>query len=221
MEKNLQKKSIETIQHSHLIGLSLVNFIIFAFYYFIYSGPGIKGNIPLYMKIYLIVSLLLWLILYLQEREYIFKNFNGSNYKIRVVTYMTINLLSGYNIPFLISSAYAFYFADSRDDTFTYWLLICGIIIVSAIGLFFFCLGEFEMFGIKNGEFIRIIGIILVLLSFGLLLYVSFIVPIDSEENRTIWMGMIMLFCSHLLIGRTYFYLGLLDYDIREDGVKL
>lgn len=221
MEKNLQKKSIETIQHSHLIGLSLVNFIIFAFYYFIYSGPGIKGNIPLYMKIYLIVSLLLWLILYLQEREYIFKNFNGSNYKIRVVTYMTINLLSGYNIPFLISSAYAFYFADSRDDTFTYWLLICGIIIVSAIGLFFFCLGEFEMFGIKNGGFIRIIGIILVLLSFGLLLYVSFIVPIDSEENRTIWMGMIMLFCSHLLIGRTYFYLGLLDYDIREDGVKL
>ena len=132
------KRSIESIQHSHLIGLSLVNFIIFALYYFIYAGPGIKGNIPLYMKIYLIGSLLLWLILYLQEREYIFKNFNRSNYKIRVVTYMTINLLSGYNIPFLISSAYAFYFGDSREDTFTYWLLICGLIIVSAIGLFFF-----------------------------------------------------------------------------------
>ena len=53
-----------------------MNFIIFALYYFIYAGPGIKGNIPLYMKIYLIGSLLLWLILYLQEREYIFKNFN-------------------------------------------------------------------------------------------------------------------------------------------------
>ena len=50
-----------------------MNFIIFGLYYFIYSGPGIKGNMPLYMKIYLIVSLLLWLILYLQEREYIFK----------------------------------------------------------------------------------------------------------------------------------------------------
>ena len=50
-----------------------MNFIIFAFYYFIYSGPGIKGNMPLYMKIYLIVSLLLWLILYLQEREYILR----------------------------------------------------------------------------------------------------------------------------------------------------
>ena len=72
MEVNLQK-SIESIQHSHLIGLSLVNFIIFAFYYFIYSGPGIKGNMPLYMKIYLIVSLLLRLILYLQEREYILR----------------------------------------------------------------------------------------------------------------------------------------------------
>ncbi|MDU2138154.1 MAG: DUF5079 domain-containing protein, partial [Staphylococcus warneri] len=54
MEVNLQKKSIESIQHSHLIGLSLVNFIIFGLYYFIYSGPGIKGNMPLYMKIYLI-----------------------------------------------------------------------------------------------------------------------------------------------------------------------
>lgn len=43
--------------NSYLIGLSLVNFIIFGFYYFIYSGPGIKGNMPLYMKIYLIVSL--------------------------------------------------------------------------------------------------------------------------------------------------------------------
>ena len=99
MEVNLQK-SIESIQHSHLIGLSLVNFIIFAFYYFIYSGPGIKGNMPLYMKIYLIVSLLLWLILYLQEREYIFKNYNRKNYKFRVAIYMSINLLSGYNIPF-------------------------------------------------------------------------------------------------------------------------
>ena len=61
MEKNLQK-AIESIQHSHLIGLSLVNFIIFAFYYFIYTGPGIKGHMPLYMKIYLIGSLLLWLL---------------------------------------------------------------------------------------------------------------------------------------------------------------
>jgi len=57
MEENLQKKSIESIQHSYIIGLSLVNFIIFGLYYFIYSVPGIKGNMPLYMKIYLIVSL--------------------------------------------------------------------------------------------------------------------------------------------------------------------
>ena len=90
-----------------------------------------------------------------------------------------------------------------------------------AIGLFLFCLGEFEMFGIQNGSFIRVIGILTILLSFGLLLYVSLILPVDSEENQTIWMGMIMLFCSHLLIGRTYFYLGLLNYDISEDGLKL
>jgi uncharacterized membrane protein YesL len=77
------------------------------------------------------------------------------------------------------------------------------------------------MFGIQNGSFIRMIGILTILLSFGLLLYVSLILPVDSEENQTIWMGMIMLFCSHLLIGRTYFYFGLLNYDISEDGLKL
>lgn len=47
------------------------------------------------------------------------------------------------------------------------------------------------MFGIQNGSFIRMIGILTILLSFGLLLYVSLILPVDSEENQTIWMGMI------------------------------
>ncbi|MDQ7158089.1 DUF5079 domain-containing protein, partial [Staphylococcus warneri] len=73
----------------------------------------------------------------------------------------------------------------------------------------------------QSGSFIRMFGILVILLSFGLLLYVSLIVPVDSEENRTIWMGMIMLFCSHLLIGRTYFYLCLLEYDIKEEGLNL
>ena len=40
--------------------------------FYIYRS-SIKGHMPLYMKIYLIGSLLLWLLLYLQEREYILK----------------------------------------------------------------------------------------------------------------------------------------------------
>ncbi|MCE3022115.1 DUF5079 family protein [Staphylococcus pasteuri] len=220
-EENLQYLSIKSIQYSHVIGFSLVNFIILAFYFFIYSGVGIKGTIPLYMKVYLAISLILWLILYLQERAYILKHFNKNNYKSRTIIYLTISLLSGYNIPFLISSAYVFYFGDSRTDTFSYWLLIGGLIVVSAIGLFLFCLGEFEMFNIQNGGFIRLIGILILLFSFAGLFYLSLIVPVDSEENRTIWMGMIMLVCIHILIGRTYFYLGVLVYDIKEEGLKL
>ena len=75
MEVNLQK--INRINSTFTFNRIIISeFHYFAFYYFIYSGPGIKGNMPLYMKIYLIVSLLLRLILYLQEREYIFKNYN-------------------------------------------------------------------------------------------------------------------------------------------------
>ena len=57
------------------------------------------GTVPNYMKIYLAISLLLWLILYLQEKGKILENFNRNNYK-RVCTYMLINILAGYNIPF-------------------------------------------------------------------------------------------------------------------------
>ena len=74
------------------------------FIYF-YIALLVWRNSPNYMKIYLAISLLLWLILYLQEKGKILENFNRNNYKRRVCTYMLINILAGYNIPFLISSA--------------------------------------------------------------------------------------------------------------------
>ena len=38
------------------------------------------GTVPNYMKIYLAISLLLWLILYLQEKGKILADFNRNNY---------------------------------------------------------------------------------------------------------------------------------------------
>ena len=75
MEVNLQKinRINSTFTFNRIIISEFHYFCILLFYIF---RPRYKGNMPLYMKIYLIVSLLLWLILYLQEREYIFKNYN-------------------------------------------------------------------------------------------------------------------------------------------------
>ena len=98
-KENLQILSINNIKNSYLIGFALVNFIIFAFYIFLYCFIGMEGTVPNYMKIYLAISLLLWLILYLQEKKGK-ENFNRNNYKREVCTYMLINILAGYNIPF-------------------------------------------------------------------------------------------------------------------------
>ena len=86
-KENLQVLSINNIKNSYLIGFALVNFIIFTFYIFLYCFIGMEGTVPNYMKIYLAISLFLWLILYLQEKGKILADFNRNNYKKRVCVY--------------------------------------------------------------------------------------------------------------------------------------
>ena len=220
-KENLQVLSINNIKNSYLIGFALVNFIIFAFYIFLYCFIGMEGTVPNYMKIYLTISLLLWLILYLQEKGKILDNFNRNNYKRRVCTYMLINILAGYNIPFLISSADIFYYSGVDGDAFKYWIIIAGIILISITGLFIFCYSEFEMFGNKQNVILKILGVFLVLLSFIALIYISFVSPSDSGESKVIWVGCFFLFGVHIIMVRVFFYLAVLIDDIKEDGMKL
>lgn len=220
-KENLQVLSINNIKNSYLIGFALVNFIIFAFYIFLYCFIGMEGTVPNYMKIYLAISLFLWLILYLQEKGKILADFNRNNYKKRVFVYMLINILAGYNIPFLISSADIFYYSGVDGEAFKYWIIIASIILISMTGLFIFCYSEFEMFGNKQYIVLKISGVFLILLSFIALIYISFISPSDSGESKVIWVGCFFLFGVHIIMGRVYFYLAVLMNDIREDGLKL
>ncbi|KEI47626.1 membrane-associated HD superfamily phosphohydrolase [Staphylococcus epidermidis] len=220
-KENLQVLSINNIKNSYLIGFALVNFIIFAFYIFLYCFIGMEGTVPNYMKIYLAISLLLWLILYLQEKGKILADFNRNNYKKRVCIYMLINILAGYNIPFLISSADIFYYSGVDGEAFKYWIIIASIILISMTGLFIFCYSEFEMFGNKQYIVLKISGVFLILLSFITLIYISFISPSDSGKSIVIWVGCFFLFGVHIIMGRVYFYLAVLMNDIREDGLKL
>lgn len=158
-KENLQVLSINNIKNSYLIGFALVNFIIFAFYIFLYCFIGMEGTVPNYMKIYLAISLFLWLILYLQEKGKILADFNRNNYKKRVFVYMLINILAGYNIPFLISSADIFYYSGVDGEAFKYWIIIASIILISMTGLFIFCYSEFEMFGNKQYIVLKILGV--------------------------------------------------------------
>ena len=220
-KENLQVLSINNIKNSYLIGFALVNFIIFAFYIFLYCFIGMEGTVPNYMKIYLAISLFLWHILYLQEKGKILADFNRNNYKKRVFVYMLINILAGYNIPFLISSADIFYYSGVDGEAFKYWIIIASIILISMTGLFIFCYSEFEMFGNKQYIVLKILGVFLIFLSFIALIYISFISPSDSGESKVIWVGCFFLFGVHIIMGRVYFYLAVLMNDIREDGLKL
>ncbi|MDU0445055.1 hypothetical protein QVA78_09775 [Staphylococcus haemolyticus] len=44
-KENLQILSINNIKNSYLIGFALVNFIIFAFYIFLYCFIGMEGTV--------------------------------------------------------------------------------------------------------------------------------------------------------------------------------
>ncbi|RIL27100.1 hypothetical protein BUY98_14640 [Staphylococcus gallinarum] len=94
-KENIQRKCIENIRNSYLIGFALVNFIIYGFYLFVYFGAGVKGEIPLYMKCYIGMSILLWLVLYIQEKGILLPNYNEKNYKSRLIIYYSVNLISG------------------------------------------------------------------------------------------------------------------------------
>ncbi|ADC88046.1 hypothetical protein SLGD_01958 [Staphylococcus lugdunensis HKU09-01] len=47
------------------------------------------------------------------------------------------------------------------------------------------------------------------------------IIPVDSEENRTIWVGILFMIAVHILVARSFFYLGLLNSSIKEDELQL
>ena len=63
-------------------------------------------------------------------------------------------------------------------------------------------------------QMVRIITIILSTIG---LIYFSLIIPVDSEENRTIWVGILFMIAVHILVARSFFYLGLVNSSIKED----
>ena len=62
-------------------------------------------------------------------------------------------------------------------------------------------------------------GIVVALGGFGILIYLSRIVPYTDNENNFIWMSIIVILMINLLIGRSYF--NLMRYQIiDEEGLE-
>ena len=202
---DIKLKFVENIKLAYLTPLSLfMNTFALLIYTIIFFLKELINKLPTYMYIYLAFWVIINLVSVAQEKS---KKVRTS--KVSVFRYMLVNILCGYSIAIAIASIYVFGAAINSYDVFNYWLMIIGAIFLSWLGLHIMLCSEFEIIpAMSNGGF-KGLGILIKLISIGILIYLGMTVPTTSEENRFIWLSIVPLLCAELLIGRSYFNLSL------------
>ena len=139
--------------------------------------------------------------------------------KAALIRYIIISTLCGYSLSISCSSVYVFGATTNGYDVFDYWLIIIIANVISLIGFNIFVISEFGLIQSLSGSAGNIMGIAITLGGFGILIYLSRIVPYTAEENDFIWMSIIVILMVDLLIGRSYF--NLMKYQIiEEEGLE-
>ena len=75
---------------------------------------------------------------------------------------------------------------------------------------------EFDISNYIKGNIFKLIGLVIKLAAFGLLIYLTVIVPSTQDENKFIWLSILIVIAIDLFIGRSYFNLSLFLYNKRR-----
>ena len=208
-------KFVENIKVAYLTPLALfMNAIALVMYSMEFFPADLINKVPRYIYIYLAFWVVINIVSVAQEKS---KKVRTS--KVSVFRYMLVNILCGYSIAIAIASVYVFGATAHGNEVFNYWLMIIGAVFISWLGLHIFLCSEFEIIpAMSNGAF-KGLGILIKLISIGILIYLSKTVPYVYDENDYIWMSIIPLLCAELLIGRSYFNLSLyLDSEDNKES---
>ncbi|PTK14427.1 MULTISPECIES: DUF5079 family protein, partial [Staphylococcus] len=131
--------------------------------------------------------------------------------------YIIVNILCGYSIPTALASVYVFGATVNGFEVFNYWLMIVGAMFLSWLGLHIILSSEFDISNYIKGNIFKLIGLVIKLAAFGLLIYLTVIVPSTQDENKFIWLSILIVIAIDLFIGRSYFNLSLFLYN--KEGV--
>ena len=183
------------------------------FYCILFFSAHLLYKLPIYVYI-LVFWVVINIISYLQE-----KSKKVKTNKAALIRYIIISTLSGYSLSISCSSVYVFGATTNGYDVFDYWLIIIIANVISLIGFNIFVISEFGLIQSLSGSAGNIMGIVVALGGFGILIYLSRIVPYTDNENNFIWMSIIVILMINLLIGRSYF--NLMRYQIiDEEGLE-
>lgn len=107
-------------------------------------------------------------------------------------------------------------------DVINHWFVLQLFIILSLIGTTLFSLNEFHIILKKAKTWINILAVLFKILSFALILYLDFSLPIVKEENMFIWSVIIVLIVIDAFLIRSFFFyslvVGTLNGDFEQPG---
>ena len=216
MEKEITKEEIaHNIKNPYITPVAiLMNILALVLYSIMFFPQHLLYKLPKYIYIFLLFWLIINVISYVQEKSKKVKTDKGT-----LIRYIIISTLCDYSVSIAIASVYVFGATVNGDDVFDYWLIIIIANVISLIGFNIFVISEFGLIQSLSGSAGNIMGIVVALCGFGILIYLSRIVPYTAEENDFIWMSIIVILMVDLLIGRSYF--NLMKYQIiEEEGLE-
>ena len=216
MEKEITKEEIaHNIKNPYITPVAiLMNILALVLYSIMFFPQHLLYKLPIYMYIFLVFWVVINIISYLQE-----KSKKVKTNKAALIRYIIISTLSGYSLSISCSSVYVFGATTNGYDVFDYWLIIIIANVISLIGFNIFVISEFGLIQSLSGSAGNIMGIVVALCGFGILIYLSRIVPYTAEENNFIWISILVILMVDLLIGRSYF--NLMKYQIiEEEGLE-
>ena len=216
MEKEITKEEIaHNIKNPYITPVAiLMNILALVLYSIMFFPQHLLYKLPKYIYIFLLFWLIINVISYVQEKSKKVKTDKGT-----LIRYIIISTLCGYSVSIAIASVYVFGATVNGDDVFDYWLIIIIANVISLIGFNIFVISEFGLIQSLSGSAGNIMGIVVALCGFGILIYLSRIVPYTAEENNFIWISILVILMVDLLIGRSYF--NLMKYQIiEEEGLE-
>ncbi|MCE7782235.1 DUF5079 family protein [Staphylococcus arlettae] len=209
----MNKNFIQNIKKAYISPFAIViNALTLFFYLVMFFHDDLLLKLPIYIYIFIGFWVLINIIYFIQERNNTYKTTSRAAYR-----YIIVNILCGYSIPTALASVYVFGATVNGFEVFNYWLMIVGAMFLSWLGLHIILSSEFDISNYIKGNIFKLIGLVIKLAAFGLLIYLTVIVPSTQDENKFIWLSILIVIAIDLFIGRSYFNLSLFLYN--KEGV--
>ncbi|UXU64115.1 DUF5079 family protein [Staphylococcus agnetis] len=209
---------ITKLKKSHMTPFIIFMMIYIGFFNVIgLFVSNVWNRVPIIIHIMIIIWIVSCLIIIKQDS---YNKIKMNQYV--ALRYLIVNVFAGYMQPIALSVGYVIESAYMHRDVINHWFVLQLFIILSLIGTTLFSLNEFHIILKKAKTWINILAVLFKILSFALILYLNFSLPIVKEENMFIWSVIIVLIVIDAFLIRSFFFyslvVGTLNGDFEQPG---